>query len=104
MVKTPYVQTGSSVKRMPTERFIRNFDHGSYALPGPKKYVKEEPKTAKEEHAGKQLLLFWVLVSPLLNSKPESLLKQKPRGSKYPIFGVSGSRNHTLDGIWDQSA
>ena len=26
-----------------------------------------------------------------------------PRGSKYPIFKVSGSKNHTLNGIWDQS-
>ena len=25
-----------------------------------------------------------------------------PRGSKYPIFEVSGSKNHTLNGIWDQ--
>ena len=24
------------------------------------------------------------------------------RGSKYPIFGVSGSKNHTVNGIWDQ--
>ena len=23
-----------------------------------------------------------------------------PRGSKYPIFEVSGSKNHTLDGVW----
>ena len=27
-----------------------------------------------------------------------------PRGSKYPIFEVSGSTNHTLKGIWDQRA
>ena len=27
-----------------------------------------------------------------------------PRRSKYPIFEVSGSNNHTLDGIWDQNA
>ena len=26
-----------------------------------------------------------------------------PRGSKYPIFQVSGSKNHTLNGFWDQS-
>ena len=25
-----------------------------------------------------------------------------PRGSKYPIFEVSGSKNHTLNGVWDQ--
>ena len=24
------------------------------------------------------------------------------RGSKYPIFEVSCSKNHTLNGIWDQ--
>ena len=26
-----------------------------------------------------------------------------PRGSKYPIFEDSGSKNHTLNGFWDQS-
>ena len=26
-----------------------------------------------------------------------------PRGCKYPIFEVSGSRNHTLNGIWGQT-
>ena len=25
-----------------------------------------------------------------------------PRGSKYPILEVSGSKNHTPKGIWDQ--
>ena len=26
-----------------------------------------------------------------------------PRGSKYPIFKDSGSKNHTLNAGWDQS-
>ena len=26
-----------------------------------------------------------------------------PRGSKYPIFEVHGSKDHTANGIWDQS-
>ena len=26
-----------------------------------------------------------------------------PRGSKYPRFKVFGPKNHTLNGIWDQS-
>ena len=26
-----------------------------------------------------------------------------PEGSKYPIFKDSGLKNHTLNGIWDQS-
>ena len=26
-----------------------------------------------------------------------------PKGSKYPIFEVSGSKNHTLNGIRDQN-
>ena len=29
-------------------------------------------------------------------------LRQLPRGAKNPIFEVSGSKNHTLNGIWDQ--
>ena len=31
-----------------------------------------------------------------------NVLELEPRGSKYPIFEVSGSKNHTLNGIWDQ--
>ena len=29
---------------------------------------------------------------------------KEPRGSKYPIFEVSGSIKHSLHGIWDQRA
>ena len=33
---------------------------------------------------------------------PEVGLERFPRRSKYPIFEVSGSKSHTLNGIWDQ--
>ena len=33
----------------------------------------------------------------------ETWISQAPSTSKYPIFGDSGSKNHALNGMWDQS-
>ena len=37
---------------------------------------------------------------PGLEGQREDRLLHQPRGSKYPIFEVSGSKNHALNGIW----
>ena len=34
--------------------------------------------------------------------QPSSDIDATPRGSKYPIFELSGSKNHTLNGVLDQ--
>ena len=47
---------------------------------------------------------FWKIWESTLTrcSLPRMVGVVFPRGSKYPIFEVSGSTNHTLSGSWDQ--
>ena len=33
----------------------------------------------------------------------QNLAIEEPRGSKYPIIKDCGSKNHTVNGFWDQS-
>ena len=57
-----------------------------------------------------QELSSWTNAEPAilrLTRKPRHLkmrcAPKQSRASKYPIFEVSGSKNHTPNGIWDQS-
>ena len=37
---------------------------------------------------------------PFGASSPVSVVVPKPRGSKYAMFEVSGSENHSMNGLW----
>ena len=51
---------------------------------------------------GAIILTNWVIGLARLRSVLPPLHLPAPPGSKYPIFEVSGSNNHTLDGLGNQ--
>ena len=54
------------------------------------------------------LRVLVILSSPLsgiwdtLGGRLRVLEVVRPRGCKYPMFGLSGSKIHSLDGFWSQ--